>query len=101
MPDTPREIIGFKELAELLIRERGIHEGHWGIFVRFALSAANVNVEPADGSASTRLAPTALVPIVELGIQKYAEPLEFTVDAAEVNPAPKGAKKGASKKGAK
>jgi hypothetical protein len=30
------------EIAERLIRERGITSGHWGIYVRFGLGATNV-----------------------------------------------------------
>lgn len=98
MSDPRRELISFKELAELLIRERGIHEGTWGIYARFGIVALNAVVEPPGEPQPAKLTPSALVPLLELGIQQYPQPNEFTIDAAEVNPAPKAAKEGASKK---
>jgi len=77
----------FKELAELLVKDRGIHEGYWGLYAKFGISAANV------GSSVGDVRPTALVPILELGLQKYDELNNLNVDAAEVNPKPSGTSK--------
>lgn len=86
----------FKELAALMVKDQGLHEGYWGVYVRFGINAANV------GASDTDLRPTALVPIVELGLQKSEDLNNLSVDAAEVNPAPGAvATKDASKKGAK
>ena len=95
------ELVTCKQLAELLVKDRNIHEGIWGIFVRFGIHALNVNVEPPGEPQPAMLAPAALVPILEIGIQPFKKPTEFTVDAAEVNPAPKATKRSASKKSAK
>ncbi len=80
MPENKQIGYSFKELAALMVKDREIHEGFWGIFVRFGISAANA------GPSDTDLKPTALVPIVELGLQKFDELNNLSVDAAEVNP---------------
>ncbi len=72
-----------KQLAEILIKAQDLHEGHWGISVTFGLSAGNV------GNATGDMFPSALIPITELGIQRFDEPNAMTVDAAIVNPVEK------------
>jgi|KBSSwiStaDraftv2_1062776.scaffolds.fasta_scaffold1032988_2 hypothetical protein len=71
----------FKELATLMVKDRDIHEGVWGVYVRFGISAANA------GPSGNDLKPTALVPIVELGLQKFDEVNNLSIDAAVENPA--------------
>ena len=70
----------FKELAELLVRDRGITQGHWGVYVKFGLQAGNVGPTPTD------IMPAAVVPILELGIQRFDEPNALTIDAAKLEP---------------
>jgi hypothetical protein len=72
--------IGFtyQELAELMVRQAGIKEGLWGIYMRFGIAGANVGQSPDDVS------PAAIVPVVEIGLQRFEEPSRLTVDAAEV-----------------
>ncbi len=70
----------FTELAELMVKKQNIHEGHWSIMVRFGLGAANTTLPTGE------LRPTALVPVVEIGIQRNDEPTPLTVNAAIVNP---------------
>lgn len=83
----------YKELAGILVRERGLREGYWSIYLRFGINAANVGINNA------MPVPTALVPVIEIGIQREADddPGPMAVNAAEVNPGPKAAKKGAGK----
>ncbi len=87
----------YKEVVEALVKKQGIHEGLWSLRVEFGLGAANVN----QTLQSKEFAPAAIVPLVKLGVQRATEDNNLTIDAAEVNPAPKTAKKGASKKTAK
>ena len=85
MADPRQFSFSYQELAEILVKQQGIHEGVWGIFVEFGLGATNVG-GPAPGGESV---PAAIVPIQRLGIQKYdVEVKGLTVDAAVVNPAP-------------
>jgi hypothetical protein len=70
----------FKEIATLMIKDQNIHQGYWGIAVRFGISATNAGLSEAD------IKPTAIVPIVDIGLQKFEELNNLSVDAAEVNP---------------
>jgi len=72
-----------KQLAEILIKAQDIHEGHWGLSVSFGLSASNIV------DASGEMFPSALIPITELGIQRFNESNALTVDASVVNPVAK------------
>ena len=92
MPEKSQFIYSFKELAELLVKDQGIHDGYWGLFVRFGIAAANA------GPSGAELKPTAIVPIVELGLQRFEELNNLSVDSAEVNPK-KSSAKAASKRG--
>lgn len=84
MPEAAMYVFSYKELAELLVKQQNIHEGLWGIFIRFGLGAANVGEAPGGDT----LIPAAIVPVREIGIQRFEEPNNLTVDAAVVNPAP-------------
>lgn len=81
--ESPRLEFTFKELAELMVKAGNIHKGHWAIYVTFGLGAANIK------GADTPIRPTALIPVTALGIQEVSTPTELSVDAAQVNPAPK------------
>lgn len=74
-------------MVEALIRFNDLHEGLWGLYIEFGLSAANVGLEP-DG-----LLPAAIVPVKKIGLQRFEEPNNLTVDAAEANPLQKTKKK--------
>jgi len=89
MPEPTQIIFTFKEVVEALLKKQGIHEGIWGIYVKFAISAANVKVGLTPGS--DQLLPTALVPVLELGIQKFESEGNLSVDASKVNPPSKSA----------
>ena len=83
LPPEPaqQQLIKFKEIAELLVKHKGIHEGYWGIFVRFGLTATNIRDNTGE------MFPAAVIPLTEMGIQRFEEPNSLTVDAAIVNPA--------------
>lgn len=73
-----------KDIVELLVRERGLTEGFWGPQAKFAFHAANV----ASPATPGEMYPSAIVPLVEFGIQRFDEPNAFTVDAATLEPKP-------------
>ena len=83
--------LSFKELAEILVKKQDIHEGFWGIYVKFGIRAINA------GQTEEDLRPTAIVPIQEVGLQKFDELNNLSVDAATVNPK-LGGKKSTKKK---
>ena len=85
MAERKPHLMDFKKLAELLVKEEGIHDGFWGVCVRFGLKATNFNFQQPEGGGTTLL-PTALIPILEIGIQPFPEANTLTVDASTVNP---------------
>jgi hypothetical protein len=85
MAEASQIMFSFKEIAELMIKRQGIHEGIWGLFVKFGLVAANM------GQSEGEVRPTAMIPILEMGLQKFDKESNLTVDASKVNP--KGRKK--------
>jgi hypothetical protein len=80
MAEASQITFSFKEIAELLIKRQRIHEGIWGIYVKFGIGAMNMG--PTEGEVR----PTAIVPILELGLQKFDKESNLTVDALKVNP---------------
>jgi hypothetical protein len=80
MAQAAQILFKFSEIAEALLKTQDIHEGHWGLFVRFGITAGNAPGPNND------LVPIAIVPILEMGIQKFDEPNSLTVDASKVNP---------------
>lgn len=82
MPEATQITFKHKELAEILVKQQGIHDGIWGLYVRFGLGAQNVGVSDAD------LNPTAIIPVLEIGLQKFEKETNISVDATKVNPKP-------------
>jgi hypothetical protein len=82
MAETKSISFDFKEIAELLVKNQGIHEGLWAIYVEFGIGAGNVGPSPEE------LKPAAIIPVMKLGIQRVEEPSNLSVDASIVNPSP-------------
>lgn len=82
MPETNQVTFTHKEVVEALIRYNDLHEGLWSLYVEFGLAAANVG--PAPGQDVN---PSAIIPIVKIGLQKVKELSNIAADAAIVNPA--------------
>lgn len=86
--EKKKKTFTYPQLAELLVKESDIHEGHWGIFLGFGLGGGNLPIGDPGGQMVLR--PAAIVPVSEIGIQEFDEPNPLTIDAAKVNPKPKG-----------
>jgi hypothetical protein len=82
MPEQQMIAFSFKELARLMIKDQNIHEGLWGIYVEFGLGAANIGSGPDDPG----MLPAAIIPIKKIGLQKFNEENNLTVNAALENP---------------
>ena len=82
MAEPRQYVFSYKEIAEALVKQEGIHEGLWGLYIEFGIGAANIATTP-DSNDTT---PAAIVPLQKLGIQRFDEASNLTVDAAEVNP---------------
>jgi hypothetical protein len=70
----------YKEVAEALVKKHGIHQGIWGLYVRFGIKALNI------GDSENSLKPSAIIPILDIGLQKFDKENSLSVDAARVNP---------------
>jgi len=89
MPEQKSLVFSYKEVAEALVRKADIHDGLWGLYVRFGITGANIGSAPGKDD----LRPAAIVPILEIGIQRFDEASNLTVDASMVNPKTKAKKK--------
>ena len=98
MAESTQIIYPFQELAALMVKDRGIHEGLWTVVFRFGLKAASIGTT---GLNDTDLVPTALVGVLEVGIQRMEKASNLTVDAAVVNPHPSETRKPTKKKSGK
>jgi hypothetical protein len=81
MAEPTQIVFSYKEVAEALLKKENIHEGIWGIYMEFGIQAANV------GPDKDSLHPAAIVPIIRIGLQKFGEENNLSVNAAVVNPA--------------
>lgn len=80
MPETSQIVFSHREIVELMLKQQGIHEGIWGLFIKFALNASNV------GPSQNELIPAAIVGVIEMGLQKFEQESNIALDAAKVNP---------------
>ena len=76
MPEASQIEYNLRELAEMMVRDRGLTEGHWMVLVRFKWAAANVETGPDD------MSPSAIVGIQSVGIQRATAPTPLSVDAS-------------------
>lgn len=74
-----------RDLLLLLLKDRGLHEGHWILSVSFGFSAMNIGQSPDGKDAG----PAGVVAVTGVGVAQVPTPLPFSLDAAEVNPLPK------------
>jgi len=82
MPEATQIVLTHKELVELLIKKLDIHEGIWGLSVKFGLGAANVGSAPG----MPDLMPAAILAVLEIGLQKFDAESNLSLDASKVNP---------------
>lgn len=69
-----------REVAELIVRHRGIKDGHWMILLKFAHTAGNISLENKDD-----ITPIVMNRVMGLGIQRVDEPSRISVDASELS----------------
>lgn len=96
----------YKTIVTAMIKEQGLHEGMWQLYVEFGIVAANMGFRddanpnsplgPEDGLPEFIL-PTAIIPIKKIGLVKTEVATNLSVDAAKVNP--KTAARKSQKKG--
>lgn len=81
MAEANQILFDYKEVAEALIRKHDLHEGLWGLYIEFNFGAANLGDE-----ATKLITPTAIVAVRKIGLQRFPDENNLTVDAAKVNP---------------
>jgi len=79
MAEATQIIFKHKEVVEALLQKQGIREGIWGLYVKFGIQAANIGVTDAD------TLPAAIIPVLQIGLQKFPKESNIAVDAAKVN----------------
>ncbi len=82
----------YQELAEMMVKATGVTEGLWGVRINFGIAATNV------GSGGQDMRPAAIVPVVDIGLQRFEKPSNLTVDAGEIAKAPRSKAKRAKAK---
>ncbi len=82
MAEPSQIVFTHKEVVEALVKKYGLHEGIWGLWIKFGIKGINVGETDAD------LKPAAIIPILEIGLQKFEKENNISVDAAKVNPKP-------------
>ena len=78
MAQAQQYTFSYAELVELMLRAQGITSGIWSLYVKFGLAAANVGPSPES------LQPAAILPILEVGIQRAEELTSIAVDAGSL-----------------
>ncbi|MCX4157338.1 MULTISPECIES: hypothetical protein [Paraburkholderia] len=71
-----------EDLLAALLRDQGIHEGHWALNVEF--SATGASVKPQENPARTL--PGLIVSVNSTTLMRADSTAEGAVDAAVVNP---------------
>ncbi len=84
MAEVTQYAFSHKELGEILIRERGLHEGIWAVTFNIGMGVANL--PPPTGGDPV---PAAVISIISVGLQKVPQESPMSLDAAKVNPAKK------------
>lgn len=91
MAEPNQIVFSHKEVVEALLEKSRIKNGIWGLYIKFGIQGANI------GSGKADLQPAAIVPILQLGLQKFDEESNLSIDAAKRKP-PATKKKAATKK---
>lgn len=79
MAEPTQIVFSHKEVAEALITQQGIHDGIWGLYIKFGIKGMNMGTSDGD------LLPTAVVPILQIGLQKFEKVNNISVDAAQIS----------------
>jgi len=94
MAEQRQWIFSHKEVVEALIKKQGLSTGIWQLYIKFGISAANIKQ-----TASADAIPAAIIPVLEIGLQKADEVTGLSADAAALSKRGKAVgRKGKAKK---
>ena len=74
------DLLPLKQVAELLVKHLGIHEGLWDVAIEIQAAIGQFGLPPTD------ILPGAMFRISRIGLTKTAALGPITVNAAEINP---------------
>jgi len=77
----PLEPVSLREIATMLVKRYGLHEGLWDLSVEFQVGIGPMGPSPSD------ILPGAMFRLSRIGLAPAIQPGPQTVDAAVVNPA--------------
>lgn len=80
MAEPTQYVFSHHEVVAALLKKQGIHEGIWSLIINFGFGAANV------GPSEDQVNPTAMIPVMGVGIQRADASGPLSVDASVVNP---------------
>lgn len=78
MAETARITFTHQEVAEALLARQKITEGIWSIYIKFGLAAANLTSPQGEHT------PSAIVPVLEIGLTRSDKETNLTVDASRI-----------------
>jgi len=85
--NVPFPAMTLKEIAEILIKEKNLHEGLFDLSIEFQIAVGGV------GPAPDVAVPGAMIGVSKIGLMQTQLLGPHTVDAAQVNPIINTAKK--------
>jgi len=71
-----------EELATILVKSFNLHEGIWTLVFTFGIGTVNTGTLGREKEIN----PTAVIPILSIGLERGREKSTISVDAAVVNP---------------
>ena len=80
MPEATQIVFKHAEVVELLIKKQNIHQGVWGLFIKFGMNATNA------GPTEAEIMPAVIIGVLEIGLHKFEKESNIALDAAKVNP---------------
>jgi hypothetical protein len=81
MAEATQFMYSHRELAEILVKAQGLHEGIWTLTITLSFGAANIGTSPE----ANDLSPAGVVRVQNIGLQKADEMTPLSVDASIVN----------------
>ena len=80
----PPVILSLRDMTEIIIKDRELHEGLYNLGFQFQIAVGAVGPSPET------VVPGAMFGVTGVGLEKVTNAGPHTVDAAIVNPSPRG-----------
>jgi hypothetical protein len=87
LPAPVEPLLTIKDLAALLVKHYGLHEGIFDLMIEYQFGAGAV------GPDKEHILPGVMIGIARIGLARATQLNPLTIDASAVNPSPKVRKK--------